>query len=81
MRFYLRMDVSGCRKRRMGHLADNLCGRLDADAYFGLDDLREWCVRQSSEIPIYLNKETYDVVADSFPYLVDKTKASGGGDM
>ncbi|ORX36352.1 beta-lactamase-like protein [Kockovaella imperatae] len=52
-----------------------------ADAYFGLDDLREWCLRAKRHIPIYLNQETYDNVAASFPYLVDATKASGGGDL
>ncbi|EIW69074.1 hypothetical protein TREMEDRAFT_31568 [Tremella mesenterica DSM 1558] len=52
-----------------------------ADAYLGLDDLREWCIRLHMSIPIYLTKATYDTVADSFPYLVDATKASGGGDI
>lgn len=45
----------------------------DADAYFGLDDLREWCLRQHTQIPIYLNRPTYDNVAASFPYLVDSS--------
>jgi hypothetical protein len=53
----------------------------DADAYFGLDDLREWCIRQRTAIPIYLNRPTYEIVASSFPYLVDSTQASGGGDV
>lgn len=53
----------------------------DADAYFGLDDLREWNVHQGGEIPIYLNQATFELVAASFPYLVDNTKASGGGDV
>nr|KIR48137.1 metallo-beta-lactamase [Cryptococcus bacillisporus CA1280] len=52
-----------------------------ADAYFGLDDLREWCVRQGSAIPVYLNKETFRAVEETFPYMVDKTKVSGGGDV
>lgn len=54
---------------------------IDADAYYGLDDLREWCFRQNCVIPVYLNQETYDTVAASFPYLVDRKKASGGGDV
>ena len=53
----------------------------DADAYFGLDDLREWCMRLGTAIPVYLNKPTYEAVAASFPYLVDKSFASGGGDV
>lgn len=52
-----------------------------ADAYNGLDDLREWCNRQGAAIPIFLTQTTFDTVAASFPYLVDKTKASGGGDL
>lgn len=52
-----------------------------ADAYNGLDDLREWCGRQGGSIPIYLSQTTFDTVSQSFPYLVDKTKASGGGDL
>ncbi|WWC87676.1 uncharacterized protein L201_002567 [Kwoniella dendrophila CBS 6074] len=52
-----------------------------ADAYFGLDDLREWCIRQGRAIPVYLNQETYEKVCEAFPYMVDKTKASGGGDV
>lgn len=54
---------------------------VDADAYYGLDDLREWCFRQECIIPVYLNRETYETVATSFPYLVDRKKASGGGDV
>jgi phosphoribosyl 1,2-cyclic phosphodiesterase len=53
----------------------------DADAYLGLDDLREWCIRQGAIIPVYLNQATYDLVAASFPYLVDAKFASGGGDV
>ena len=52
-----------------------------ADAYFGLDDLREWCVRQRCSIPIYLDQATYGNVAASFPYLVDKKRVTGGGDV
>ncbi|KAL1410241.1 hypothetical protein Q8F55_004246 [Vanrija albida] len=52
-----------------------------ADAYNGLDDLREWCNRQGSGIPVYLSQATFDTVAASFPYLVDKTKATGGHDL
>lgn len=52
-----------------------------ADAYNGLDDLREWCGRQGGSIPIYLSQTTFETVSQSFPYLVDKTKASGGGDL
>ncbi|KIR27964.1 metallo-beta-lactamase [Cryptococcus deuterogattii LA55] len=59
----------------------NVLVDVDADAYFGLDDLREWCVRQGSAIPVYLNKETFRAVEETFPYMVDKTKVSGGGDV
>ncbi|WVO13206.1 hypothetical protein L204_100818 [Cryptococcus depauperatus] len=52
-----------------------------ADAYLGLDDLREWCIRQGRAIPVYLNRETFVKVEEAFPYMVDKSKASGGGDI
>lgn len=52
-----------------------------ADAYNGLDDLREWCGRQGGSIPIYCSKVTFETVSQSYPYLVDKSKASGGGDL
>lgn len=47
----------------------------------GLDDLREWCNRSGRVIPVYLNKATLDVVAGQFPYLIDASKATGGGDV
>lgn len=56
-------------------------GWPDADAFFGMDDLREWCIRQGCSIPVYLNRPTYDTVAGAFPYMVDKSQASGGGDV
>jgi len=74
MQCYLHMDVSAARV-----LFLNLTP--DADAYFGLDDLREWCVRQRRAIPIYLDQPTYEIIARSFPYLVDAGQASGGGDV
>ncbi|KAI9022119.1 beta-lactamase-like protein [Hyaloraphidium curvatum] len=57
-----------------------------ADACFGLDDLRQWTIgpkeyRTQDAIDVYLNEETLDVVAGAFPYLVDKKRATGGGDV
>jgi hypothetical protein len=46
-----------------------------------MDDLREWCIRQKCSIPVYLNRPTYNTVAGAFPYMVDKSQASGGGDV
>lgn len=66
---------------RRGLQIRGLTGCPDADAYFGLDDLREWCIRQGTTIPVYLDRPTYEAVAKSFPYLVDRSQASGGGDM
>ncbi|RUS33546.1 beta-lactamase-like protein [Jimgerdemannia flammicorona] len=50
-----------------------------ADAMHGLDDLRAWTSKGSiqSHIPIYLNAETMRTVEETFPYLVDKSKATG----
>ncbi|KAJ2001812.1 hypothetical protein GGI04_002079 [Coemansia thaxteri] len=50
-----------------------------ADAMLGLDDLRQWTASLKMSIPIYCDKETMDVVAHTFPYLVDTKCATGGG--
>jgi phosphoribosyl 1,2-cyclic phosphodiesterase len=56
-----------------------------ADAMMGLDDLRQWtwtgAGNQPKTIPIYLNQETMDVVSSVFPYIVDSSKATGGGQV
>ncbi|KAG7086372.1 hypothetical protein E1B28_002332 [Marasmius oreades] len=54
-----------------------------ADAVNGLDDLREWTLRGSIQtyIDVYLSQETFQQVKRSFPYLVSKEFASGGGDV
>ncbi|KAJ3262876.1 hypothetical protein HDU77_011667 [Chytriomyces hyalinus] len=52
-----------------------------ADAMMGLDDLRMWTLDSIPSIPVYLNKETMGVVASAFPYIVDRTKATGGGQI
>ena len=48
-----------------------------ADAILGLDDLRSWSAFHG-KIPVYLNKECMDVVSRTFPYILDRTKATGG---
>ncbi|KAF9974831.1 hypothetical protein BGZ73_001691 [Actinomortierella ambigua] len=55
-----------------------------ADAFFGLDDLRSWCLIDKNNpysIPVYLDTTTMDVLASTFPYMVDSSKATGGGDI
>ncbi|GJJ68254.1 phosphoribosyl 1,2-cyclic phosphate phosphodiesterase [Entomortierella parvispora] len=55
-----------------------------ADAFFGLDDLRSWCLLDKNHpfsIPVYLDQPTMDIIASTFPYMVDATKATGGGDI
>lgn len=52
-----------------------------ADAMLGLDSLRAWTlggVLQDS-VDVYLTKETLEVAKGAFPYLVDTSKATGGG--
>jgi hypothetical protein len=50
---------------------------------FGLDDLRQWTLNNSiqSHVDVYLNADTMGFVRSVFPYLVDTSKASGGGDV
>ncbi|KXS18695.1 hypothetical protein M427DRAFT_153070 [Gonapodya prolifera JEL478] len=57
-----------------------------ADAMFGLDDLRQFTIgppgyRVQDHVDVYCNTETMQVIESAFPYLVDKTKATGGGDV
>ncbi|KAF7727829.1 hypothetical protein EC973_006942 [Apophysomyces ossiformis] len=54
-----------------------------ADACFGLDDLRPWTLNPSigSNIDIYLASETMETVQTTFPYLVNSSLATGGGDV
>ncbi|KAF9066089.1 beta-lactamase-like protein [Rhodocollybia butyracea] len=54
-----------------------------ADAMNGLDDLRGWTLGGSIQphIDVYLSQATFTEVQRSFPYLVSKEYASGGGDV
>ena len=42
-----------------------------ADAYLGLDDLRD--ISPKSTLPIYLTQSTYDIIENAFPYLCNRT--------
>eukprot|EP00835_Amoeboradix_gromovi_P007072 NODE_1035_length_1872_cov_0.195713.p1 type:complete len:281 gc:universal NODE_1035_length_1872_cov_0.195713:511-1353(+) len=50
-----------------------------ADAFLGLDDLREFSANGS--LPVYCSRGTLKVIENTFPYLVDTRNASGGGDV
>ncbi|KAJ3046504.1 hypothetical protein HK097_000805, partial [Rhizophlyctis rosea] len=57
-----------------------------ADAMLGMDDLRQWTIggkkySVQDHIDVYLNRNTAKVVEGTFPYLFDKRKATGGGDI
>ncbi|KAJ1938581.1 hypothetical protein FBU59_004395, partial [Linderina macrospora] len=52
-----------------------------ADAILGLDDLRQWTMSFNTSIPVYVAQETLDTVASAFPYLVDTSMATGGGQV
>ncbi|KAF8058254.1 beta-lactamase-like protein [Lyophyllum atratum] len=54
-----------------------------ADAMNGLDDLRGWTLNNAiqSHIDVYVSQDTFVEVQRSFPYLVAKEFASGGGDV
>lgn len=51
-----------------------------ADAIFGLDELRHFNQMQPS-VDVYLSQDTFKVVDQTFPYLTDTTRATGGGDV
>lgn len=54
-----------------------------ADAMLGLDDLRSWtmhgCIQD--HVDVYLTQECMQTVQGAFPYLVDTSKVTGGGDV
>ncbi|TPX61915.1 hypothetical protein PhCBS80983_g00769 [Powellomyces hirtus] len=57
-----------------------------ADAMLGMDDLRQWTIGGANysvqdHIDVYLSSQSMEVVTGAFPYLVDKGKATGGGDV
>ncbi|THH21003.1 hypothetical protein EW146_g468 [Bondarzewia mesenterica] len=54
-----------------------------ADAMNGLDDLRAWTLRSviQPHIDVYVSQATFTEVQRSFPYMVAKEFASGGGDV
>ncbi|KAF8898473.1 beta-lactamase-like protein [Infundibulicybe gibba] len=54
-----------------------------ADAMNGLDDLRGWTLQGAIQphIDVYVSQATFTEVQRSFPYLVAKEFASGGGDV
>lgn len=52
-----------------------------SDAILGLDNLRAWTLGDviQEQVDVYLTQECYDTVSYMFPYLVDSSKATGGG--
>ncbi|KAJ6574682.1 beta-lactamase-like protein [Mycena capillaripes] len=54
-----------------------------SDAINGLDDLRAWTLsnRIQPHVDLYVSEATYQDIKKSFPYLVSKEFASGGGDI
>ncbi|KAJ7071461.1 beta-lactamase-like protein [Mycena amicta] len=54
-----------------------------SDAINGLDDLRAWTLssRIQPHIDIYTSDATFQDIKRTFPYLVSKELASGGGDV
>jgi len=57
-----------------------------ADACFGLDDLRSLTLQGTfapvqDHVPIYTSPETHATISNMFPYMVDSSKATGGGDI
>lgn len=52
-----------------------------ADATFGLDDLRDFSFYASRKgsIPVYVTERDLATISSMFPYLVDRSKATGSG--
>jgi phosphoribosyl 1,2-cyclic phosphodiesterase len=76
--------ITWCPKYRLRRLDAVILSHGHADAMLGLDDLRAWTLGQysiQSHVDVYLTADTFAAVQQVFPYLVDTTKASGGGDV
>lgn len=54
-----------------------------ADAMNGLDDLRGWTLGGFVQkgIDVYCSLRTYESVGRTFPYMIDASAATGGGDI
>lgn len=54
-----------------------------ADAILGLDDLRSWTMGGiiQDHVDVYLTQECFATVQSTFPYLVNRQLATGGGDV
>ncbi|WFD36043.1 hypothetical protein MCUN1_002914 [Malassezia cuniculi] len=54
-----------------------------ADAILGLDDLRSWTMRGTIQdyVDVFLTQECFSTVQNTFPYLVNRKLATGGGDV
>lgn len=71
------------RRERIRRLQAVLLTHAHADAILGLDDLRAWTMGGviQDHVDIYLTQECMDTVQGMFPYLVDRSKSTGGGDV
>ncbi|KAH9081830.1 hypothetical protein EDB83DRAFT_2335113 [Lactarius deliciosus] len=70
-------------KYGLRHIDAVLISHAHADAMNGLDDLRGWTLRGSIQkfIDVYASQATFAEVERSFPYMVSREYASGGGDI
>ncbi len=67
--------------KKIGAFEGVLLTHGHADAILGLDDLRHWtahgCIQE--HVDVYCDEMSMRVVEATFPYLVDRKKATGGG--
>ncbi|CAF1368944.1 unnamed protein product [Didymodactylos carnosus] len=67
------------------HLDSVIISHCHADASFGIDDLRDWCLNVEhggTVIPVYMTKEDTTIIVQHFPYFqssVENAKQIGGG--
>ncbi|KAH8924897.1 hypothetical protein BT69DRAFT_1318591 [Atractiella rhizophila] len=54
-----------------------------ADAAYGLDDLRAWTLGGAIQpsLDVYCDRKTYDALSRVFPYTIDRSASTGGGDV
>ncbi|KAH8922602.1 hypothetical protein BT69DRAFT_1297824 [Atractiella rhizophila] len=58
-------------------------GEQHADAAYGLDDLCAWTLGGAIQpsLDVYCDQKTYDVLSRVFPYTIDRSALTGGGDV
>ncbi|PWN44742.1 hypothetical protein IE81DRAFT_286629, partial [Ceraceosorus guamensis] len=75
--------LNAFRQHKQRRITALLLTHAHADAMLGLDSLRAWTMRGAiqQQIDVYCTQEAFEGVQNTFPYLVDESKATGDGSV